>query len=509
MRDFDFNGLFVFDLANNHQGSLEQGLAIIEDLAEVVQKHDIRAALKFQFRNLATFIHPEYINKKDIPHIQRFMSTAIDRAGYEQFIVAARKSGLLTMCTPFDEESVDLIMDMNIDIIKVASCSAKDWPLLKKIADTNQPIVASTGGLSMNEIDRLVSFFEYRRVYFSLMHCIPIYPTPNVKLNLNQITLLTNRFPKVTVGFSTHEAPDNYNAIRVAYAKGARIFERHVGLERGPHKLNKYSSSPEKIDKWLTAWNETVEACGGTERTPASFDEIESLRSLMRGVYAKRPIAKGQNIDRDSVFFAMPLQPNQLASGEWEQSFTADKDYATNAPLSAILTTLEVPAEEQIYRIMLQIKGMLNQARLFIGKDSRVEISHHYGLDRFREFGAVIIDCINRSYCKKLIAMLPRQKHPYHYHAKKEETFQLLNGDINVIIDGQRHRLQPGDTLVVSPRQWHKFYTLDGAIVEEISTTHYNDDSFYEDERITRLSRVARKTDISNWEAMTEDAKYC
>ena len=49
------------------------------------------------------------------------------------------------------------------------------------------------------------------------------------------------------------------------------------------------------------------------------------------------------------------------------------------------------------------------------------------------------------------------------------------------------------------PGQWHKFHTLDGAIVEEVSTTHYNNDSFYQDEQIAKIPREQRKTPISNW----------
>ena len=137
-----------------------------------------------------------------------------------------------------------------------------------------------------------------------------------------------------------------------------------------------------------------------------------------------------------------------------------------------------------------------------MGKDSSIELSHHYGLERFREFGAVIMDCINRKYCKKLIIQLPRQKHPYHFHKTKEETFQLLYGDMEVELEGKRIKPQTGDTILVKPGEWHKFHTLGGAIFEEVSTTHFNNDSFYEDERIARLPREARKTVIPNWNAI-------
>ena len=501
MEKFNFNGLFTYDLANNHQGDFEHGLNIINAMGEITRASGVRGALKFQFRQLETFIHPEFKQKKDVKHIPRFMETALTKEQYRQYSQAIIDNGMHTMCTPFDEESVDIILDLGIEIIKIASCSATDRPLLERIAGANRPVVLSTAGLSMPKIDRLVSFFETRNVDFALMHCVAIYPTPNDQLNLNQIGILKERFPNIPIGFSTHEDPDDFNPIRVAYAKGARIFERHVGLQTKKHKLNKYSSGPDQVAKWVEAGKETAALCGGDHRSPATPEEIASLRSLMRGVFAKKDIKKGQKITRDKVFFAMPLQEGQLVSGDWFNGVKADKNYKPNAPVSETVANSALPAEETIYRIMLQVKGMLNKARIQIGKESSVELSHHYGLERFREFGAIIIDVINREYCKKLIIQLPRQKHPYHFHKIKEETFQLLHGDIEVELEGKRIKPQAGDTILVEPGKWHKFHTLDGAIFEEISTTHFNNDSFYEDERIARLPREARKTVIPNWDA--------
>ena len=505
MRDFDFDGLFIFDMANNHQGDLQHGLNIISDFGEVSRNAAVRSALKFQFRQVDSFIHPDYKDRKDLPHIPRFISTYLSKPDYEVLISAVREQGMLTICTPFDEESVDMILELDMKIIKVASCSATDRPLLERIADTGKPVIASTAGLSMSQIDRLVSFFEGKGVYFALMHCVALYPTPNEKLYLNQIDWLRSRYPEIPIGFSTHEEPENYFPIRIAFSKGARLFERHVGLETEKYKLNAYSSTPEQIGRWLEAYKETVDSCGGEHRSPADPEEISSLRSLMRGVFAKREIKKGQQISRKDVFFAMPLLDGQLTSGEWCEGLVADKDYIAHEPLAADLANLDVPDEELIYSIMLQVKGMLNSAKIFIGENSCVEISHHYGLERFREFGAVIIDCINRAYCKKIIVQLPRQKHPYHYHKKKEETFQLLHGDLEVELEGRRKRLNPGDTVLVQPQKWHKFHTLHGAIFEEISTTHYDDDSYYEDEKIARIPRERRKTKIANLDIALKD----
>lgn len=508
MHTFDFNNLFTYDIANNHQGDLDHALRIITEIGAVNAKAGVRGAFKFQFRQLETFIHPDYKERQDIKHIPRFMGTALSLEQYRQLVKAVDNHGMYSMCTPFDEESVDIILDMGIKVIKVASCSAADWPLLERIATASRPVVVSTAGLSIDKIDRLVSFLETRNAHFALMHCVALYPTPLEKLELNQITVLRERFPHVPVGFSTHEVPDNYIPVRLAYALGARLFERHVGIKTDVHALNAYSSTPEQTARWIEAQQEAVAACGGENRSPATPEELASLHSLMRGVFAKKAIAKGEALTREEVFFAMPLHKGQLVSGDWVDGLPADRDYGLNEPISETVANASLPDREIIYRIMLQVKGMLNNARVVIGKDSAIELSHHYGLERFREFGAVIITCINRQYCKKLVIQLPRQKHPYHYHQQKEETFQLLYGDLEVELAGRRIKAEPGDTILVKPGEWHKFHTLDGAIFEEVSTTHINNDSYYEDERVARLPREARKTVIPNWNAIAGDGSF-
>lgn len=497
---FNFEGLFTYDLANNHQGNLNHALGIINEIAKVSNEARVRGTLKFQFRQLDTFIHPDYKTNTNNKHIPRFLSTRLSKNDYTILAEEVRKNNLITIATPFDEESVDLIKELKIEIIKVASCSANDWPLLEKIAKAGKPVICSTAGLSIKNIDNLVSFLEEREVDFALMHCVTIYPTPKEQLQLNQIETLVNRYPNITIGFSTHESPDNFEAIKIAYAKGARLFERHVGIEAKGFKLNTYSSTPEQIKKWLQFYKEAVLMCGAENRPPADYQEKESLRSLMRGVFVKKYLKKGNLIKRDDIFFAMPLLENQMKSGDWNENLIADRDYKKNEPLSKKLNQQRKPTKEEIiYQVILQVKGMLNNARIAIGDNSSVELSHHYGLERFREFGAVIINCLNRAYCKKIIVQLPRQKHPYHYHGKKEETFQVLSGDLEIEKNGNKTKLFLGDTFLIKPKEWHKFQTLNGVIFEEVSTTHHNNDSFYQDEYINEMPRENRKTQLTNW----------
>lgn len=497
---FDFRDLFVLDMANNHQGSVEHGLSIIREHGEMVKKHDVRAGVKFQFRQLDSFIHPDHQDGSDNKHIPRFVSTRLDDDQYATLKAAVEEAGMVTICTPFDEESVDVITDMGFDILKVASCSARDWPLLEKVSEAGLPVIASTGGLTIANIDDLVSFFDHRGVDFALMHCVSIYPTPDELCQLNQIDTLRARYRGRTIGWSTHEDPGDPVPVQIAVAKGARMFERHVGKVTDEITLNAYSSTPEQVDNWLAAYGKARALCGDGPDRSIVAEERDAIDTLRRGVFARGKVKKGQAIDRDQIYFAMPYQEGQLESGKWGPGIVAQNDFGPDDPL--MLDTLEVPeypADLVIKQALHEVKAMLNEARIALNSEFEVEYSHHYGVENFRDTGAVIINCINREYCKKIIVQLPGQKHPLHFHKRKEETFQILYGTLDVNIDNHERSLREGETCLVQPGVWHSFSSETGCIFEEISTTHYNDDSFYRDKAINRMERSERKTIVDHW----------
>ena len=242
---------------------------------------------------------------------------------------------MLTMCTPFDEESVDVICDMGIDIIKIASCSADDRPLIEKVSRVNKPVVVSTAGLRIDEMDWLVNYLESERVEFALMHCVAIYPTPDDQLQLDQIRQLKQRYRGIEVGWSTHESPDNLSAVQIAYAMGARMFERHVGSNTDKHKLNAYSSTPEQVENWLAAFATARAMMGAGERAPSRAEERQTLQELKRGAFARRAITRGETLEQEDVFFAMPFPEGGMTSGAFRHGMVADRDYAPNEALSS------------------------------------------------------------------------------------------------------------------------------------------------------------------------------
>lgn len=497
---FDFQDLFVLDMANNHQGDVQHGINIIRQHAEVIKKHGVRGAIKFQFRNLDTFVHPDHQKDSDNKHIPRFLSTRLAPADYRVLKDEVVKARLITICTPFDEESVDLIIDMGIDIIKVASCSARDWPLLEAVSRTGKPVIFSTGGIEQSEVDDLVSFFDHRGTDYAIMHCVPIYPTPSELCNISNIRTFRHRYPNRVIGWSTHEDPGDTAPVIAAVAKGARMFERHVGLETSEISLNAYSSTPEQVDAWISAWSKGVALCGSDTRLPPNGQEIDAIDGLKRGIFIKNEVEVGQELTRGDVYFAMPYEDGQMSSGEWKAGITVKAALLPNAPVRYDDVDAPATSEVQVLKSAVhEVKALLNFAGVQLGSEFEVEYSHHYGIKNFLKTGTVIIGCINREYCKKILVQLPGQHHPAHYHKRKEETFQVLSGELYTELDGRVKVLHPGDTQLVMPGVWHRFWTETGCVFEEVSTTHFNNDSVYQDPEIEKLERSERKTIVDHW----------
>jgi len=314
-----FEELFVLEIANNHWGKVERGLKIITDYSRIVRFNNVRAAMKLQFRDVESFIHKDFLNRSDIRYIKKTLDTRMSKEDFAKLVQAIRQSGCIPMATPFDEKSVDLCMELGIQIIKIASSDINDWFLIEKIAKTRKPTIVSTGGSSLKDMDDLVTFFENRNIPLAINHCVSLYPSEDYELELNQIDFLRNRYPNHVIGFSTHEYHDWNASIMIAYAKGARTFERHVDINDGAYPISPYCSLPEQIDTWFKAYKKAKEMCGGSgaqKRIPPD-KEIQYLDSLVRGVYAKKDLPEGHSLEDEDVYLAIPLQKGQISCREF------------------------------------------------------------------------------------------------------------------------------------------------------------------------------------------------
>lgn len=335
-----FENLFVLEAANNHWGDVERGKRIIQEFATVVRHNNVKAAIKFQFRDVENFIHDEFKGNQDIRYIKKTEATKMSTAQYAELAAYVVKAGCIPMATPFDEISVSLCEELDFPIIKVASSDVNDWSLLEAIASTKRPVIASTGGASEKSVDDLVTFFENRNIPLAINHCVSLYPSEDHQLELAQIDYLKDRYPGHVIGFSSHEYHDWSMSMAISYAKGARTWERHIDIDFNDVPVSPYCSLPQQADVWFKAFHKSVEMSGNSSETRRVISKEETLYldALVRGIYANKDLPAGFKIDHsnfaDNFQLAVPLRRGQLSSREVLNGLTLLTDVKANSPIT-------------------------------------------------------------------------------------------------------------------------------------------------------------------------------
>ncbi len=130
-RDF-FEDLFVLEMANNHLGSVERGLKIVEAYSRVVRFNNVRAAIKLQLRDVDRFIHKDFRSGPTSVTSRRHWTPGSPRTRSVPWCTRSVKGGCIPMATAFDEASVDLCVELGIPVLKVASADLNDWLLIER-----------------------------------------------------------------------------------------------------------------------------------------------------------------------------------------------------------------------------------------------------------------------------------------------------------------------------------------------------------------------------------------
>jgi len=358
-----FENLFVLEAANNHWGDLDRGKRIIQEFATVVRYNNIKAAIKFQFRDVDNFVHEEFKGSQDLRYIKKTEATRMSKDQYAELANAVTKAGCIPMATPFDEASVALCDALDFPIIKIASSDINDWSLLEAVAHTKRPVIASSGGASEKSLDDLVVFFENRNTPLALNHCVSLYPSEDHQLELAQIDYLRSRYPNHVIGFSSHEYHDWHSSMLISYAKGVRTWERHIDIDFNDVPVSNYCSLPSQVDQWFKAFHKAQEMCGNSNdsRRVITKEEIVYLDALVRGVYAKRDLPAGYLVDSGTFSrdfqLAVPLRKGQLSTREVLNGLEFTKPIQQGGPVT--INDVAGPyAENKELRALIENRGL-------------------------------------------------------------------------------------------------------------------------------------------------------
>ena len=223
---------------------------------------------------------------------------------HKELFELAKELGIEIFSSPFDKTAVDFLETLNIPMYKIASMESGDIPLIKYVAKTQKPIIASTGSSTLEEIDELVEAVESEgNKHLTLLLCTSAYPTPHDQVHLARMELLRDRYD-LPIGLSDHTLGNS--ASLAAVAMGATVIERHFILNRdhgGPDSA--FSIEPNELRDLSIQIKQTEESVGN-KLWQIQPDESESRR-LRRSLIISVDVQKGEVISNLNI---KSLRPN-------------------------------------------------------------------------------------------------------------------------------------------------------------------------------------------------------
>ncbi len=234
MKTFNPDEPFIIaEVGQNHQGELDKARKYIRTFA-----YEGANAIKFQTRN-NKYLFSKDAYEKNYNSENAFAKTyghhreklELSEADLKILKKDCQECGVKFMSTPFDEPSLELLKKIDVDIIKIASFDIGNLAFINKIATAGKPIVISIGGGKYQHILPSIRLLQEHNSEIAILHCVSEYPCEYSRLGLENIKNLIKEFPNCNIGSSDH-----FNGILsgpVAYLMGARVFEKHVTLNRG------------------------------------------------------------------------------------------------------------------------------------------------------------------------------------------------------------------------------------------------------------------------------------
>lgn len=319
----------IAEIGLNHNGSMLLAKEHIQSAAKSGAN-----MVKFQKRDISELALKPFLDLPfdKCPSLGRTQREVRERLEFskEQLVELkeySRKYGLDFSFSVFDLKSLEIALEMDLDVIKIPSHSATNLLLLKALTHTNKPIILSLGGTTWKEREQIMSVLSNMEVV--LMHCVSSYPTKDEELKLDTIKELGQRFDRV-VGFSGHEPGYEISASSILI--GASVVERHFTLSRSMVGLDhKVSLEPDEFAN-LSLLSSRFFKSRGVITGNVENGEITSRRNYHVSICSTKDMPKGHIISIEDVSCKQPLVDDELFFTGLELDEVINSEVIENIP---------------------------------------------------------------------------------------------------------------------------------------------------------------------------------
>jgi sialic acid synthase SpsE/sugar phosphate isomerase/epimerase len=295
----------IAEIGNNHNGSFDRAFEMVDRVVEMGAD-----CAKFQMRHLGEVYRQRTLRKDGedlgteyvLDLLRRFELTVPQ---HQQLADYCASKGILYLCTPWDQRSVDILEGMKVAAYKVASADLTNLPLLEKLCDTGKPLILSTGMSTGEEVQITVDFLNKRKAAFVLLHCNSTYPAPLHDVHLRWMEKL--RKIHSLVGYSGHER--GIAVTLAAVGLGACVVERHFTLDRTSEGPDHAASLEQpEFKRLIEGIREIEQALGDGGQRRISQGEMINRENLGKSLVAATALKKGTIIKPEHVQVRSPGQ---------------------------------------------------------------------------------------------------------------------------------------------------------------------------------------------------------
>ena len=297
--------IVIAEAGVNHLGRIDFAEELIKTAARAgadIIKFQTYKASKLTTKNAPRFWSWSGEQKKNGSQLDSYSNLdSFEKDDYKNLMRLCRKYEITFLSTPFDYESVDMLVDIGMKAFKIASCDLTNIPFLKYISKKNLPILLSTGASTISEIKDAVEAIESEgNDQICIMHCTLSYPTNNQDANLSAILDIKSNFPNYLLGYSDHTLNTLIPAASVLY--GVSVIEKHYTFDK---------TLPDSADHWLSL-NEAelsemikqidvISASRGCDKKILLDCELPAHKFARRSIVADKKIVKGSVITEDMI----------------------------------------------------------------------------------------------------------------------------------------------------------------------------------------------------------------
>lgn len=244
----------------------------------------------------------------------------------------ADEQGILLLSTPYDNRSVDFLVELGVPALKVSSADITSLPLLYHIASKGLPIILSTGMSTLGEVEEAIEVIANSgNQQIILLHCVSCYPTKIEDMNLRAMETLRCVF-NLPVGLSDHSI--GITVPIAAAALGACIIEKHFTLDKNlPGPDHRASLEPKELKQMVKAIRDVQKAMGDGIKKP-TMEEEENKKVVRRGIVALTDILQGTTLTVEMLDIKRPvagIEAKHLATVVGKK---VRKDIAKDSPLT-------------------------------------------------------------------------------------------------------------------------------------------------------------------------------